>query len=44
VSVCRLVRSLSDLIGLLVDLRAGDINLYLHQQASDTSKPTALST
>ena len=36
-SVCRLGRSLSDLIGLLGELQARDIDLYLHQQAIDTS-------
>jgi len=30
-SVCRLGRSLSDLIGLLGELRSRDIDLYLHQ-------------
>jgi DNA invertase Pin-like site-specific DNA recombinase len=39
-SVCRLGRSLSDLIGLLGELRSRDINLYLHQQALDTSTPS----
>jgi DNA invertase Pin-like site-specific DNA recombinase len=37
-SVCRLGRSLSDLIGLLGELRSRD--LYLHQQALDTSTPS----
>ena len=37
-SVCRLGRSLSDLMGLLGDLRSRDI--YLHQQALDTSTPS----
>jgi DNA invertase Pin-like site-specific DNA recombinase len=32
-SVCRLGRSLPDLIGLLGELRSRDIDLYLHQQA-----------
>ena len=36
-SVCRLGRSLSDLIGLLGELRSREIDLYLHQQALDTS-------
>jgi len=40
-SVCRLGRSLSDLIGLLGELRSRDIDLYLHQQALDTSTPSA---
>jgi DNA invertase Pin-like site-specific DNA recombinase len=39
-SVCRLGRSLSDLVGLLGDLQARDIDLYLHQQALDTSTPS----
>jgi DNA invertase Pin-like site-specific DNA recombinase len=38
-SVCRLGRSLSDLIGLLGELQSRDIELYLHQQALDTSTP-----
>jgi DNA invertase Pin-like site-specific DNA recombinase len=38
-SVCRLGRSLPDLIGLLGELQARDIDLYLHQQALDTSTP-----
>ena len=36
-SVCRLGRSLPDLISLLGELQARDIDLYLHQQALDTS-------
>src|SRR4249919_1678633 len=39
-SVCRLGRSLGDLIGLLGELRSRDIDLYLHQQALDTSTPS----
>jgi hypothetical protein len=39
-SVCRLRRSLSDLIDLLGELRSRDIDLYLHQQALDTSIPS----
>ncbi len=39
-SVCRLGRSLSDLIGLLNELQARDVDLYLHQQALDTSTPS----
>jgi DNA invertase Pin-like site-specific DNA recombinase len=39
-SVCRLGRSLSDLIGLLGELGSRDIDLYLHQQALDTSTPS----
>ena len=38
--MCRLGRSLSDLIGLLGELRSRDIDLYLHQQALDTSTPS----
>ncbi len=38
-SVCRLGRSLPDLIGLLGELQAREIDLYLHQQALDTSTP-----
>jgi DNA invertase Pin-like site-specific DNA recombinase len=39
-SVCRLGRSLSDLIGLLGELRSRDVDLFLHQQALDTSTPS----
>jgi DNA invertase Pin-like site-specific DNA recombinase len=39
-SVCRLGRSLPDLISLLGELRSRDIDLYLHQQAPDTSTPS----
>ena len=39
-SVCRLGRSLPDLIGLLGELRSREIDLYLHQQALDTSTPS----
>jgi DNA invertase Pin-like site-specific DNA recombinase len=39
-SVCRLGRSLSDLVSLLNELRSRDIDLYLHQQALDTSTPS----
>ena len=39
-SVCRLGRSLSDLIGLLGELRSRDIDLYLHQHALDTCTPS----
>jgi DNA invertase Pin-like site-specific DNA recombinase len=39
-SVCRLGRSLPDLIGMLGELQAHDIDLYLHQQALDTSTPS----
>jgi DNA invertase Pin-like site-specific DNA recombinase len=39
-SVCRLGRSLPDLVALLGELRAREIDLYLHQQALDTSTPS----
>jgi DNA invertase Pin-like site-specific DNA recombinase len=39
-SVCRLGRSLPDLIGLLGELQARGTDLYLHQQALDTSTPS----
>jgi DNA invertase Pin-like site-specific DNA recombinase len=39
-SVCRLGRSLPDLVGLLGDLQARDVDLYLHQQALDTGTPS----
>jgi DNA invertase Pin-like site-specific DNA recombinase len=39
-SVCRLGRSLADLVGLLGELRARDIDLYLHQQGLDTGTPS----
>ena len=39
-SVCRLGRSLPDLVGILGELRSRDIDLYLHQQALDTSTPS----
>ena len=39
-SVCRLGRSLSDLIGLLGELRSRDIDLYLDRQCLDTSTPS----
>ena len=39
-SVDRLGRSLQDLIGFLNDLRAKGADLYLHQQALDTSTPS----
>ena len=38
-SVDRLGRSLADLIGMLRDLDACHVNLYLHQQAVDTTTP-----
>jgi DNA invertase Pin-like site-specific DNA recombinase len=39
-SVCRLGRSLPDLIGFLGELQARGVDLYLHQQALDTSTPS----
>lgn len=39
-SVDRLGRSLSDLVALLGDLQAQNCDLYLHQQALDTSTPS----
>lgn len=39
-SVDRLGRSLQDLIGFLADLQAKGVDLYLHQQAVDTSTPS----
>lgn len=39
-SVCRLGRSLSDLIAFLGDLNAKGVDLYLHQQGFDTGKPS----
>ena len=39
-SVDRLGRSLQDLVGFLSDLRSKKIDLYLHQQALDTSTPS----
>jgi DNA invertase Pin-like site-specific DNA recombinase len=39
-SVCRLGRSLPDLIGLLGELQARGVDLYLHQQALDTGTPS----
>jgi DNA invertase Pin-like site-specific DNA recombinase len=39
-SVCRLGRSLPDLLGLLGELQARGTDLYLHQQALDTSTPS----
>jgi DNA invertase Pin-like site-specific DNA recombinase len=39
-SVDRLGRSLQDLVGLLGDLQARGIDLYLHQQGLDTSTPS----
>lgn len=39
-SVDRLSRSLTDLVGFLTELQATGIDLYLHQQALDTSTPS----
>lgn len=39
-SVCRLGRSLPDLIGLLGELQARNVDLFLHQQAIDSSTPS----
>ena len=41
-SVCRLGRSLPDLVGLLGELRGSGVDLYLHQQAIDTSTPAGM--
>lgn len=38
--MCRLGRSLPDLIAFLGELQARGIDLYLHQQALDTSTPS----
>ena len=38
-SVDRLGRSLQDLLGFLMELQAKRVDLYLHQQALDTSTP-----
>ena len=39
-SVDRLGRSLQDLVGFLGDLQSKNVDLYLHQQALDTSTPS----
>ena len=39
-SVARLGRSLPDLVGLLGELQRGGVDLFLHQQALDTSTPS----
>ena len=39
-SVCRLGRSLADLVGLLGELQARGVDLYLHQQGLDTGTPS----
>jgi DNA invertase Pin-like site-specific DNA recombinase len=38
-SVCRIGRSLPDLLGVLGELQARSVDLYLHQQALDTGTP-----
>jgi DNA invertase Pin-like site-specific DNA recombinase len=38
-SVCRIGRSLSDLVGFLGELQASGVDLFLHQQALDTGTP-----
>jgi DNA invertase Pin-like site-specific DNA recombinase len=43
-SVDRLGRSLHDLVAFLADLQAKGCDLYLHQQALDTSTPTGRAT
>lgn len=39
-SVCRLGRSLQDLVGFLSDIQSRDVGLYLHIQGLDTSTPS----
>jgi len=39
-SVCRLGRSLRDLLSLLEDMRAKNVDLYLEKQGLDTSTPS----
>jgi DNA invertase Pin-like site-specific DNA recombinase len=39
-SVDRLGRSLTDLLGVLQELHAKGVDLYLHQQGLDTSTPS----
>lgn len=39
-SVCRLGRSLPDLVGFLEELRARNVDLYVHQNGLDTSTPS----
>jgi DNA invertase Pin-like site-specific DNA recombinase len=39
-SVGRLGRSLQDLLGFLEELKGAGVELYLHQQAVDTSTPS----
>ncbi len=38
--MCRLGRSLQDLVAFLADVQARGVDLYLHQQALDTSTPS----
>lgn len=39
-SVCRLGRSLQDLVGFLADIQSREIGLYLHVQGLDTTTPS----
>jgi DNA invertase Pin-like site-specific DNA recombinase len=39
-SVCRLGRSLVDLVGFLADINSRNVDLYLHKQGLDTSTPS----
>ena len=39
-SVDRLGRSLIDLVGILQEFHAKDVDLYLHQQGIDTTTPS----
>ena len=39
-SVCRIGRSLQDLIGFLGDIQSKNVDLYLHVQGMDTSTPS----
>jgi len=39
-SVCRLGRSLTDLVSFLADINARGVDLYLHKQGLDTSTPS----
>lgn len=39
-SVCRIGRSLQHLVGFLSEINGRGVDLYLHQQALDTSTPT----
>jgi DNA invertase Pin-like site-specific DNA recombinase len=39
-SVCRLGRSIADLVGLLGELQVRGVDLYLHQQGLDTGTPS----